>query len=153
MNFINQINIPDDAEVSAIILGDNDILIAHNELGPIFDRDVNKDVWLNASLCFEFENQPCVNVTCISVFTKSFIKAREENVDISPCDFEDNELSSIFVVKYQEPLNNLLNLCLDNLRKFVRTIILKSYLYLIILSIIRLIGWKKMKMKILLSFR
>lgn len=119
MNFINPINIPDNAEVSTIVLGGNDLLIAHSELGPIFDRDANRNIWLNAAICFTFDFHPSVDITCMSVLTKSFIEARDKDDELTPFDLEENELSSIFIIKYQEVFNSLLNISLSNLRDYV----------------------------------
>lgn len=119
MNFINPINIPDNAEVSTIVLGGDDLLIAHSELGPIFDRDANRNIWLNAAICFAFDSKPSVDITCMSVFTKSYVDARNKDDELTPFDLEENELSSIFIIKYQEVFNSLLNISLSNLRDYV----------------------------------
>lgn len=119
MNFINPINIPDNAEVSTIVLGGDDLLIAHSELGPIFDRDANRNIWLNAAICFTFDSHPSVDITCMSVFTKSYVDARNKDDELTPFDLEENELSSIFIIKYQEVFNSLLNISLSNLRDYV----------------------------------
>lgn len=119
MNFINPINIPDNAEVSTIVLGGDDLLIAHSELGPIFDRDANRNIWLNAAICFAFDSKPSVGITCMSVFTKSYVDARNKDDELTPFDLEENELSSIFIIKYQEVFNSLLNISLSNLRDYV----------------------------------
>lgn len=119
MNFINPINIPDNAEVSTIVLGGDDLLIAHSELGPILDRDANRNIWLNAAICFAFDSKPSVDITCMSVFTKSYVDARNKNDELTPFDLEENELSSIFIIKYQEVFNSLLNISLSNLRDYV----------------------------------
>lgn len=119
MNFINPINIPDNAEVSTIVLGGDDLLIAHSELGPIFDRDANRNIWLNAAICFAFDSKPSVDITCMSVFTKSYVDARNKDDELMPFDLEENELSSIFIIKYQEVFNSLLNISLSNLRDYV----------------------------------
>ena len=119
MNFINPINIPDNAEVSTIVLGGDDLLIAHSELGPIFDRDANRNIWLNAAICFTFDSHPSVDITCMSVFTKSYVDARNKDDELTPFDSEENELSSIFIIKYQEVFNSLLNISLSNLRDYV----------------------------------
>lgn len=119
MNFINPINIPDNAEVSTIVLGGDDLLIAHSELGPIFDRDANRNIWLNAAICFAFDSKPSVDITCMSVFTKSYVDARNKDDELTPFDLEENELSSIFIIKYQEVFNSLLNIGLNNLRDYV----------------------------------
>ena len=119
MNFINPINIPDNAEVSTIVLGGDALLIAHSELGPIFDRDANRNIWLNAAICFAFDSKPSVDITCMSVFTKSYVDARNKDDELTPFDLEENELSSIFIIKYQEVFNSLLNISLSNLRDYV----------------------------------
>lgn len=119
MNFINPINIPDNAEVSTIVLGGDDLLIAHSELGPILDRDANRNIWLNAAICFAFDSKPSVDITCMSVFTKSYVDARNKDDELTPFDLEENELSSIFIIKYQEVFNSLLNISLSNLRDYV----------------------------------
>lgn len=119
MSFINQINIPDNAEVSTIVLGGDELLIAHSELGPIFDRDVNRNIWLNAAICFTFDSQPSVDITCMSVLTKSFIEARDKDDERTPFDLEESELSSIFIIKYQEVFNSLLNISLNTLKDCV----------------------------------
>jgi hypothetical protein len=119
MNFINPINIPDNAEVSTIVLGGDDLLIAHSELGPIFDRDANRNIWLNAAICFAFDSKPSVDITCMSVFTKSYVDARNKDDELTPFDLEENELSSIFIIKYQEVFNSLLNISLNTLRDYV----------------------------------
>lgn len=119
MNFINPINIPDNAEVSTIVLGGDDLLIAHSELGPIFDRDANRNIWLNAAICFAFDSKPSVDITCMSVFTKSYVDARNKDDELTPFDLEESELSSIFIIKYQEVFNSLLNISLNTLRDYV----------------------------------
>lgn len=119
MNFINPINIPGNAEVSTIVLGGDDLLIAHSELGPIFDRDANRNIWLNAAICFTFDSHPSVDITCMSVLTKSFIEARDKDDERTPFDLEESELSSIFIIKYQEVFNSLLNISLNTLRDYV----------------------------------
>lgn len=119
MNFINPINIPDNAEVSTIVLGGDDLLIAHSELGPIFDRDANRNIWLNAAICFTFDSHPSVDITCMSVLTMSFIEARDKDDERTPFDLEESELSSIFIIKYQEVFNSLLNISLNTLRDYV----------------------------------
>lgn len=119
MNFINPINIPDNAEVSTIVLGGDELLIAHSELGPIFDRDANRNIWLNAAICFTFDSQPSVDITCMSVLTKSYIEARNKDDELTLFDLEESELSSIFIIKYQEIFNSLLNISLSNLRDYV----------------------------------
>ena len=119
MNFINPINIPDNAEVSRLVFGGDELLIAHSELGPIFDRDANRNIWLNAAICFTFDSQPSVDITCMSILTKSYVEARDKDDELTPFDLEENELSSIFIIKYQEVFNSLLNISLNNLRDYV----------------------------------